>query len=260
MEKRRSFPISYLFPNIITLAGLCLGLSAMRLAMVGHWKMAVVFLIIAAIVDGMDGRLARMLNATSTFGAQLDSLADFVSFGVAPVVVLYLWQLQHVKGLGWIVVLFFAVCMALRLARFNSRIFEATPKQKELANIFFTGVPAPAGAMLSLVPLVLSFEFGKGFYTDPRFCLAYISLLALLLVSTIPTFSAKKFKIRSHHAVMIMVVSGLWIAGWIIEPWITYALTAALYFAMIPVSVARYHRLQAEMQTTSKEDGAWNNG
>lgn len=251
-EKRRSFPISYLFPNMITVAGLCAGLSAMRFAMDGHMKMAVTFLIIAAIVDGMDGRLARMLNATSTFGAQLDSLADFVSFGVAPAVVMYLWQMQQVKGLGWIVVLFFAVCMALRLARFNTRIFENAIKQKkEQAENYFSGVPAPAGAMLCLTPMVLDFQFGPGFYSAPHFCIAYLTVVALMLVSTIPTFAAKKVKIRSNYAGAIMVASGLWIAGWIIEPWLAYCFTVGLYLAMIPFSVAQASRMK-QQETVSE--------
>ena len=245
-RKKRSFPITYLFPNIITLAGLCVGLSAVRFAMLERWELAVGFLMIAAIIDGMDGRLARMLNATSTFGANLDSLADFVSFGVAPVVVMYLWQMHEVRGLGWLVVLFFVVCMCLRLARFNTRIFE--PKDEAAGDDpddYFTGVPAPAGAMLCALPMVLSFQFGDEifemghYYSEylPHLCVAYVAVIAVLLVSTVPTFSAKKFKIRSNMAGPFMVLSGLIIAGFIIETWLTYALCAALYLALIPYSV-----------------------
>lgn len=247
-RKKRTFPITYLFPNIITLAGLCAGLSAVRFAMLDRWELAVGFLMIAAIIDGMDGRLARMLNATSTFGANLDSLADFVSFGVAPVLVMYLWQMHEVRGLGWLVVLFFAVCMCLRLARFNTRIFE--PKEggaKDDPEDYFTGVPAPAGAMLCVLPMVLSFQFGDFIYDAthhyseylPHACVAYAAFIALLLVSTLPTFSAKKFKIRSNMAGPFMVLSGLIIAGFIIETWLTYALCAALYLALIPYSVIK---------------------
>lgn len=243
--KKRSFPITYLYPNIATLAGLCAGLSAVRFAMLDRWEMAVGFLIVAAIIDGMDGRIARMLNATSTFGANLDSLADFVSFGVAPVMVMYLWQLHEVRGLGWLVVLFFAVCMCLRLARFNTRIFDA-PKDKgkddEESDGYFTGVPAPAGAMLCVLPMVLSFQFGESFYSGPHFSIAYVAIIAILLVSTIPTFSAKKFKIPNHLAAPFMVLSGLVIAGWIIETWLTFTLCALLYLALIPYSVYRSER------------------
>lgn len=245
--KKRSFPITYLFPNIITLAGLCAGLSAIRFAMLGRWEMAVGFLMIAAIIDGMDGRLARMLNATSTFGANLDSLADFVSFGVAPVMVMYLWQMHGVKGLGWLLVLFFAVCMCLRLARFNTRIFEPKDSPLDDPDDHFTGVPAPAGAMLCVLPMAVSFQFGDEIYANfhayqqylPHLCIAYVAGIALLLVSTIPTFSAKKFKIKSTMAGPFMVLSGLIIAGFIIATWLTYVLCALLYIALIPYSLIK---------------------
>lgn len=246
-RKKRSFPITYLFPNIITVAGLCAGLSAVRFAMLERWEMAVIFLIAAAIIDGMDGRLARLLNATSTFGAQLDSLADFVSFGVAPALVMYLWQMENVRGLGWLVVLFFAVCMALRLARFNTSIFEGSKKDKgHDPDAFFTGVPAPAGAMLCILPMVLWFEFGDGFYVQPRFCIGYVSLIAVLLVSTLPTLSAKKFKITSNLAGPVMVLSCLMIAGWIIETWLTFSLCALFYLLTIPYASAKAARLRKE--------------
>lgn len=244
-RKKRSFPVTYLFPNIITMAGLCAGLSAVRFAMLGRWEMAVIFLIAAAIIDGMDGRLARMLNATSTFGAQLDSLADFVSFGVAPVLVMYLWQMENVRGLGWLVVLFFAVCMALRLARFNTSIFEDKDKAAKLDD-FFTGVPAPAGAMLCVLPIVLWFQFGSGIYTHPYFCVAYVAFVALLLVSTVPTFSAKKFKIPTHLARPFIVLSCLVIAGWIIETWLTFIICALLYLASIPYALFKASRVMKQ--------------
>lgn len=244
-RKKRTFPITFLFPNIITVAGLCAGLSAVRFAMLGRWEMAVTFLIAAAIIDGMDGRLARMLNATSTFGAQLDSLADFVSFGVAPVMVMYLWQMNGVRGLGWLVVLFFAVCMALRLARFNTSIFEGDKKAKmNDPDAFFTGVPAPAGALLCVLPMVLSFEFGEGFYTNPHLCIIYVAVIALLLVSTLPTLSAKKFKIPSTMAGPFIVLSCLIIAGWIIETWMTFTVMAVFYLMTIPYTVTKASRLQ----------------
>jgi CDP-diacylglycerol---serine O-phosphatidyltransferase len=240
-RKIRTFPISYLFPNIITVAGLCAGLSAVRFAMLGRWELAVGFLIAAAIIDGMDGRLARILNATSTFGAQLDSLADFVSFGVAPVLVMYLWVMEGVKGLGWLVVLFFAVCMALRLARFNTSIFEGDTTSKKASDpeAFFTGVPAPAGAMLCVLPMVLGFEFGEGFYSGAHFCIVWVAFVGLLLVSKIPTLSAKKFKIQSNQAGPFIVLSCLIIAGWIIATWLTFTICALFYLLTIPYAVTK---------------------
>lgn len=241
--RKRTFPITYLFPNFITIAGLCAGLSAVRFAMLGRWELAVAFIIAAAIIDGMDGRLARMLNATSTFGAQLDSLADFVSFGVVPALVMYHWVMQDVRGLGWLVVLFFAGCMALRLARFNTGIFEGDKEDKAKSpDDFFTGVPAPAGAMLCVLPMVLTFEFGENVYSGAYFCVAYVAVIALLLVSTLPTLSAKKFKIQSHMAGPFIVLFCLLVAGWIIEAWLTYTLCAVAYLATIPYTVAKAAR------------------
>lgn len=245
-KKKRTFPISYLFPNIITIAGLCVGLSAVRFAMLGRWEMAVVFLIAAAIIDGMDGRLARMLNATSTFGAQLDSLADFVSFGVVPALVMYHWVMMDVKGLGWLVVLFFAACMALRLARFNTSIFDGEKDKASNPDDFFTGVPAPAGALLCVLPMVLTFQFGENFYTGAHFCVAYVAVIGLLLVSTLPTLSAKKFKIPSHMAVPFIIIAVLIIAGWILETWLTFALCSVVYLASIPYTVTKAARIRAE--------------
>lgn len=248
-RKFRSFPVVFLLPNIITLTGLCMGLSAIRYAMNERWEMAVIFLVVAAIIDGMDGRLARLLNATSTFGAELDSLADFISFGVAPVFVMYLWQLHNVKGLGWFIVLFFAVCMAMRLARFNSRIFSASEsKQKNKDEHFFSGVPAPVGAMLSLLPMVLYFQFEAEAFTNPYFCIVHILIIALLMVSTLPTISIKKFKIRHSYAGVFMLLSALWIAGWIIEPWVTFLISAGLYIATIPWGFWRYYCHYRESQ------------
>lgn len=242
----RSFPLTYLFPNIITLAGLCVSLTAIRWAMIGKFELAITFILAAAIIDGMDGRLARILNATSTFGAHLDSLSDFVSFGVVPALVIYMWQLENVRGYGWMVVLFFAVCTALRLARFNTtHIFDTPPVDKAEPDKYFTGVPAPAGAMLCVLPLVLSFQFGEGQWFDtPHFNLFYVPFVALLMVSTLPTFSGKKVKINSHMAGPVMALSGLFIAGAIIEPWLTFILCAVAYLAMIPISYAQHRKDQ----------------
>lgn len=242
----RSFPLAYLFPNIITLAGLCVSLSAIRWAMVDRFELSVAFILLAALIDGMDGRLARMLNATSTFGAHLDSLSDFVSFGVVPALVIYMWQLENVRGYGWMVLLFFAVCTALRLARFNTtHIFDTPPPSKEEPERYFTGVPAPAGAMLCILPLVLSFEFGTGQWFDtPHFNLFYLPFVALLMASTLPTFSAKKIKINSTMVVPVMVLSGVFIGGCIIEPWLTFIIIAIAYLVLIPVSGYFYHKEQ----------------
>jgi len=175
----REQPISRLFPNMITIAGLCCGLSAIRFGMAGRWEMAVGFILAAALIDGMDGRVARMLGATSLFGAQLDSLSDFMCFGVSPVLVLYMWQLHDIKGIGWAVVLFFAVCMALRLARFNTGLYDDSKEPWEKQ--FFTGIPAPAGGILSLLPLVISLQFDNGFMLPPAVTACNVMLVGTLM-------------------------------------------------------------------------------
>src|SRR5580693_1112683 len=156
--------LNRLIPNILTLLALCAGMTAIRLGLHEKFESAATAIIIAGILDGVDGRIARLLKGTSPFGAQLDSLSDFVSFGAAPAMMLYLWTMQDLKSFGWPVVLLFAVCSALRLARFNSQIGAELPPY---AYNFFTGVPAPAAAMLVMIPMFLTFEFGDGLFRSP---------------------------------------------------------------------------------------------
>src|SRR5204862_3711157 len=156
--------VNRMVPNVLTLLALCAGMTAMRFAMGGNFEGAVFAISAAGIFDGLDGRMARLLKATSSFGAELESLADFVSFGVAPATVLYLWTMSELHVLGWVIVLFFAVCCALRLARFNAETDAAVPAY---AAPFFSGAPAPAGAGLVMVPMFLSFEWGDGFFRSP---------------------------------------------------------------------------------------------
>jgi len=179
-----------LIPNAITVGALCAGLSGIRFAIDGRFEMAVAAIMVAAVLDGLDGRMARLLNGTSKFGAELDSLSDFLSFGVAPAVIVYLWVLSAWGGLGWIVALAYAVCCALRLARFNTMLSE--PNQPSWAGHFFTGVPAPAGAGLALMPLMAHFEFGAGLTDRPWLGALVLALVAFLMVSRLPTFSGKK--------------------------------------------------------------------
>lgn len=227
---------------MVTLAGLCAGLSSVRFALLGRWDIAVSLIIVATIIDGMDGRIARMLKSTSKFGAELDSLCDFLNFGVAPALVVYMWKTHDVRGLGWAMVLFFAVCCALRLARFNSEIDNkpADPWKER----FFTGVPSPAGAGLALLPLMLSFEVGEGLHTNPFFLCVYEGVIGLLMASKIPTFSMKKMKIRHDQVLGIMLATGLLITFMVIEPWITLASCGGIYLLTLPFSAWKYRRLE----------------
>lgn len=240
-NNKKAFPVTVLFPNMITLVGLCLGLSSIRYAMSGRFELAVALLIFAAIIDGLDGRIARLLNSTSTFGAMLDSLSDFACFGVAPAMVMYFWVLHEVRGLGWAVVLFFAICCALRLARFNTSLFNAHTESWK--KNFFTGVPAPAGAMLGILPLVLYFQWGDMLYIPAGAVIVYDALIAILMVSRIPTFAAKQLKIRQEMVLFVMMGAGFLIALFIIEPWLTFSTLGVIYLLVIPFSIRSWYKL-----------------
>ncbi len=245
-ERRRRLlreqPLSRLFPNLITMAGLCCGLSAVRFAMDGKWEISVGFILAAALIDGMDGRIARLLGATSVFGAQLDSLSDFLCFGVAPVLVLYHFQLHEVRGIGWAVVLFYAVCCALRLARFNTGLVSQTqePWQKK----FFTGVPSPAGGVLVLWPLFVFLLSEHTLKLPVFYVVLHVFFIAVLMASRIPTFAAKNVRIKTELIVPVMVTAALYVAMLLIEPWFTIVLSSVVYIAAIPLSVSHYRKLQ----------------
>lgn len=245
----KNLSLARLFPNMVTILGLCAGLSSLRLALNEKWELAVTFIIIAAFIDAVDGRLARMLNSTSRFGAQLDSLADFLNFGVAPVFVMYLWIMHNVRGFGWALVLFFAICCAIRLARFNTELEEE--EQTTWSERFFVGVPAPAAALVALGPMMVSFALKTNypeifqyinFIENPMVVCGYIAFIAVLMVSRIPTFSFKKIFIRRDYASLILVATGLFAIALLAEPWITFSFVGILYFLSIPFSLITYYR------------------
>lgn len=240
----KHLPISRLFPNMVTLLGLCAGLSAIRFALNDRWELAVTFIVIAAFIDGLDGRLARLLKSTSKFGAELDSLTDFVNFGVTPAIILYLWKVDelHIRGLGWALALLFIICMAIRLARFNTMAEDV--ERPKWADRFFTGVPAPAGAGLLLLPMILSFQCGEGLWTKPEFVSTYMAIIALLLVSTLPTFSGKKIRIRHEFVSLVLVIAGVMFIALLIEPWITLPVMGIAYVSSFPFSVWYYFKLK----------------
>ena len=248
-------PISRLFPNMITIAGLCCGLSAIRFAMLERWEIAVGFIIVAALIDGMDGRVARLLGATSLFGAQLDSLSDFLCFGVSPVLVLYMWQLHDIKGIGWAVVLFFSVCTALRLARFNTGLFEDTKEPWEKQ--FFVGVPSPAGGILCLLPLIISMQL-EHFILPAVLTAAHVVLVGTLMASRIPTYAGKHIHIKHEYIPQFMIASTFLLVLFIIEPWMFLSGISLSYLASIFFSARRWKALKAQsLQSSSpveKED------
>jgi CDP-diacylglycerol---serine O-phosphatidyltransferase len=236
---RAMTPSVRLLPNAITVLALCAGLSSVQFALHHRYTLAIGAIGVAAVLDSLDGRIARLLDATSKMGAELDSLSDAISFGVAPALVLYVWQ-PDIQGLGWITSLVFAVCMVLRLARFNTLLEVEKPPY---ANEFFVGVPAPAGGLLALLPLILTIEFGDGWWSSRVVVWVWTILVALLLISRIPTLSLKTVKAPAKAAAPLLVAVCLLAAAIIQYPLIVLAVALVLYLVHIPYSIRRYHWL-----------------
>lgn len=249
-----------IIPNILTLIGLCAGLTSVRFALDGHFGAAAVAITVAGAIDGLDGRIARLLKAVTRFGAEFDSLADFMGFGVAPAYVLYLWSLHRLGPLGFVPCLFFAVCVALRLARFNASL-DSEVRPAYTYN-FFTGVPAPAGAGLALLPLFIGLE-GRAidveWLTDvarsPAFCAPVLIGAGLLCVSTLPVWSFKNFKIPAEYVLPVLLGVGLFASVLVADPWAALAGLGVMYLVMLPFSVRSFHRLrrEAELEDDAEE-------
>jgi CDP-diacylglycerol--serine O-phosphatidyltransferase len=235
-------PLRMVVPNFFTVLSLCAGLTAIRMAIEGRHDMAIALIVIAALLDGVDGRLARALKAQSKFGAELDSLADFVNFGVAPAVLVFVWGLGGLpRGFGWIVALVFALAMGLRLARFNSLIDVAKPKWQ---SNYFTGMPAPAGAISVLLPLYVN-ELGLfDVRAWPWLIAVYVLAAAFLLVSTVPTFSGKLLgeRISGDYVLPVFVGAAAVVALLLTYPYGTLTVGTLLYLATIPLSYLRFER------------------
>jgi CDP-diacylglycerol--serine O-phosphatidyltransferase len=226
-------PFGKFIPNALTLLGLCTGATAIRFALSGHWQAAVIAIVLAAVLDAMDGRIARLLGLESKFGAQLDSLADLVSFGIAPSVLVYMWTLYHSGGAGWTIAMVFSACCAIRLARFNTQ----PPDNEEdhhAPTSYFTGVPAPAAACLILLPMLLSFQGPTAFLRDPIFNGAWMALISLLMVSRLPTLSLKNFYVPKHLAAPVVAIAAGIVLCIIVWPWATLSAAALLYFGALP--------------------------
>ncbi|HTR16928.1 MAG TPA: phosphatidylcholine/phosphatidylserine synthase [Acetobacteraceae bacterium] len=247
-----------MIPNLMTLLGLCSGLTAMRFALQGRFGAAVVAVVVAGAIDGLDGRLARLLKAVSRFGAEFDSLADFCCFGVAPAFILYLWTLQSAGGFGFMPCLMFAVCMALRLARFNAAL-DSAPSAAYGYN-FFTGVPAPAGAGLALFPLFAGLEARSqgwtglyAFLHHPLFVAPVLIGTAFLLISTLPVWSFKNFKVPADFVLPLLLGTGLFAALLLADPWAALATGGVIYLGMLPFSVRSFRRLRREAEIEEDE-------
>ena len=253
MEPNKKFKLvtskktRYLLPNILTLGGVCLGISSIKFSIDGNFNLAVTLILLAAILDALDGRVARLIKGTSEFGKELDSLTDFVSFGIAPVLILYFWELNNYGKLGWAIALIYSVCCVLRLARFNLTKNEI---DQEWKNNFFEGVPSPAGGLLILTPLI--YELSElNFNLNIKSFTPFLTILvALLLVSKIPTPSLKKISISSKTTVFLLLTIGIIFIALLFYTFETLLVFGAIYLISIPISILTYK--QQQKKYTSK--------
>ncbi len=228
----------YLLPNILTLAGVCLGISSIKFSIDGNFSLAVTLILFAAILDALDGRIARLIKGTSDFGKELDSLTDFVSFGIAPVFILYFWELNKYGKLGWAITLIYSVCCVLRLARFNLTKIEVTQEWK---NNFFEGIPSPAGGLLILMPLIYELtdlDFGLNIKNLTPYLTVFI---AVLLVSKIPTLALKKISISSKATVFLLLGIGMIFIALLFYTLETLLIFGIIYLISIPISMFIYN-------------------
>ena len=252
----RAIPIRLLLPNMITLLSLCAGLTAIRLALEGRIEWALGAIVFAAVLDGVDGRVARLLKGQSRFGAELDSLADFVNFGVVPGLILYFWGLNELGNIGWIAALVFAICMSLRLARFN--VMADDPNRPVWAGNFFTGVPAPAGAIVVLLPIYVTL---LGMPRLPALACIYTLAVAFLLVSTLPVLSGKKLgtRVAPNMVLPVFLVVVLFAALLLSYPWHVLTIGSLAYIASLPfgwTSYRQHMRKDAEAAAAKAAHGA----
>lgn len=260
LEKRISniFSINRIVPSAITLSALCFGLTAIRYAMMNQLDMAVLCVLFAAFFDAMDGRAARFLGVSSQFGAELDSLSDLVCFGVAPGLIMYTVSLQHIGKIGWIASLYFVICCALRLARFNvgqindshaQSVKEKTPLELK---VFFTGVPAPAGAIISLLPVVAFLYTGSNCFLSPYAGIIAEIVAGTLMISKIHTFSSKMLKFNQKNLVVTLLAITMVVVILIIETWGAILLLSCIYIALIPLGDIEYRKRLKKLESKNQ--------
>jgi CDP-diacylglycerol--serine O-phosphatidyltransferase len=246
----RGIPFRAMVPNGITALALCMGLTGVSLAIRADWEKALGAIVLAGVLDGLDGRIARLLRAESRFGAELDSLSDNIAFGTAPALILFLWSLQDAPRFGWIAALALAVCCALRLARFNARIDAAEQPHKSAG--FNTGVPAPAGAGLAFVPIYLWLITGNETFRQWQPVMAWTLLIAALMISSLPTYSWTSIRIRRDWRMFALAGIALFGASLVLAPWPTLLALSLLYLAMIPVAFASYARVRRRRASAAR--------
>jgi CDP-diacylglycerol--serine O-phosphatidyltransferase len=250
-ERRlKDLPFNRILPNILTMLALCAGLTAMRFALEERWEAAVGSLVVAAILDALDGRIARILQGTSKFGAELDSLSDFIGFGVAPGLILYLWVMREAGPVGWALVLLFGICCALRLARFNTNLEEPEPPAWE--RNFFVGMPSPGGGGVVLLPMIISFQTGEEYLRQPAVAGVFLAVVALLLISRFPTYSFKNMRVALRFVLFTLLGIGLFTALAISAPWLALTLFTSAYLATLPFSYRSYHARKKKYDAAGK--------
>ncbi len=253
--RRRGIPLRAVVPNAVTVMALGCGLTGVRFAIGGEWEKAVTFILLAAVLDGIDGRIARLLKATSRFGAELDSLSDVTAFGVAPTLLMYLWALQNLPGrLGWVIALAHAIACALRLARFNAQIDASDQPHKRLG--YLTGIPAPVGAGLILTPLYLQFWLDPSWLRDEVWRAGIVAtvglIVAFMMVSNLPTYSWGSVRLRPAWRFPALAVIGILAGALFTNPWATLTIFSALYALTLPFAVRSYARLRAREEAGRK--------
>lgn len=250
---RRGIPLRAVVPNAVTALALCVGLTGVRFAIAGEWEQAIYAIIVAGVLDGMDGRIARALHGQSRFGAELDSLSDVIAFGVSPAIILHLWALQYWPKFGWIFALAYAVCMALRLARFNANIDVEDQPHKSAG--FLTGVPAPVGAGLLLLPVYtwLASEQEWNWLRNVYVAAPWAALVAFLAISNVATFSWASLRLRSHVRLAAILVIALIGGALVSAPWHSLTAISLLYVALIPFSVLSYGRVKRQRAAASRD-------
>ena len=241
-----------MLPNMITAAALCAGLTGVRFAIEGAWSYAVLAVLLAGVLDGIDGRIARLLNAQSRFGAELDSLADSLSFGMAPALILYMWALKDLERFGWFAALAFAICCALRLARFNARIDVEEQPHKSAG--FLTGVPAPVGAGLAFMPFYLWLETGEEIFRDPIVLSIWVAAIAVLLISNMATLCWTAIRPHRDIRLPLLAVAALAFAALMLEPWWTLTVITAGYLALMPYALIRYGKVKRRRAKEAKAE------
>lgn len=245
----RGLPLRAIIPNAVTVLALCSGLTGIRYGFTQEWEKAMIAIVVSGVLDGMDGRIARLLKANSKFGAELDSLCDNIGFGTAPALILFQWSLAKAPKFGWTVALALAISCALRLARFNARIDADAQPHKSAG--FNTGVPAPAGAGLAFAPIYLWLITANDMFRDWRLVMPWTLFVAVLMISAIPTFSWSSIRIRKSWRIVALAAIALAAAAVVNEPWITLLIASLAYLASVPFSMASYSRVKRRRATRS---------